>query len=210
MRQAIYQQLDLLEGPVSKRMEDLIDEALESLGRLARPRWTYRVYSLEDPRLKKLLQGGDLADLLRGASQGVVYLGSLGFEVDREEGRLACLSVERAWVYQGVASVYLAREEALWKGGLAREFSPLYATDSFSPGYGDFPLACQEEIFKLVPGQEVGVSLLSSGLMRPLKSKSGIFGLSKKEPVHRHRGCGTCLLRKTCQLKTQGRVCSYG
>jgi hypothetical protein len=64
-----------------------------------------------------------------------------------------------------------------------------------SPGYGDWPLAAQTAVFRLLPHEEVGVSLLPSLMMVPRKSVSfamwlGLDGL----PVPGLSGCDHCPL----------------
>ena len=47
----------------------------------------------------------------------------------------------------------------------------------FSPGMSGWPLSEQRHLFRLVPGQQIGVSLTSSSMMIPRKSVSMVVGI---------------------------------
>lgn len=64
-----------------------------------------------------------------------------------------------------------------------------------SPGYGEWPLAAQSAVFRLLPHEEVGVSLLPSLLMVPRKSVSFAIWLGPDGlPVPGLSGCDHCPL----------------
>ncbi len=63
----------------------------------------------------------------------------------------------------------------------------------FSPGYGDFPLESQKEIFSVLDcTRRAGISLTDSFLMIPSKSVSGIIGISKIKTDCESGGCESC------------------
>lgn len=53
-------------------------------------------------------------------------------------------------------------------------------TNRFSPGYCDWHLRAQHQLFSLLPHDFCGITLTESSLMQPLKSVSGIIGVGKK------------------------------
>jgi hypothetical protein len=53
-------------------------------------------------------------------------------------------------------------------------------TRHFSPGYGDWDINQQKEIFKIIPTHQIKVSLTKSGMMIPRKSLSWAIGLGEK------------------------------
>jgi hypothetical protein len=50
-------------------------------------------------------------------------------------------------------------------------------TDPFSPGYCNWSVADQHQLFALLPSRICGISLSDSALMHPIKSVSGITGI---------------------------------
>lgn len=48
----------------------------------------------------------------------------------------------------------------------------------FSPGYGDWPLAAQKDIFTILPMAEIGVKLSPELIMAPEKSITAVIGIA--------------------------------
>ena len=73
-------------------------------------------------------------------------------------------------------------------------------TNRYSPGYCEWPLSGQRELFAYIGDHPTGITLNESCLMQPIKSVSGIIGIGdavKKRPY----GCqicnsATCVYRK--------------
>lgn len=53
-------------------------------------------------------------------------------------------------------------------------------TNRFSPGYCDWDIGAQQQLFSLLPRNFCGIKLTESALMLPIKSVSGIIGIGKK------------------------------
>ena len=76
-------------------------------------------------------------------------------------------------------------------------------TRYFSPGYSDWGISHQKEIFKIIPAYKIGVKLNDSCMMIPKKSLSWVLGVGKniitpsKEEGH---SCKTCQA-KNCQFR---------
>ena len=63
----------------------------------------------------------------------------------------------------------------------------------YSPGYCGMEISQQSKLFQLMPAEAVGVSLMPSMLMHPLKSISGLVGLAPREAVSSYRSpCDLC------------------
>jgi len=91
---------------------------------------------------------------------------------------------------------YAAQVEDSLRGALASQ--GLELSSRFSPGYCDWGLAHgQQELFRFLSPQTIGISLLPSGMMSPLKSVTGICIAASRVP---HRApCPFC----------QHHVCRY-
>ncbi|NLY55363.1 MAG: hypothetical protein GX058_02510 [Firmicutes bacterium] len=59
----------------------------------------------------------------------------------------------------------------------------LSAGERISPGYGDWPLEAQHDLFPLTQGERIGISLNKSGLLVPRKSITALIGIDAD-------GCG--------------------
>lgn len=79
---------------------------------------------------------------------------------------------------------------------LARERG-MHITLSYSPGYCGWHVRQQPLLFSLLPDQPCGITLNDSCLMSPVKSVSGIIGLSAQPDVKVPYSCDICGL-ETC------------
>jgi len=71
-----------------------------------------------------------------------------------------------------------------------------------SPGGPRFPLSEQWQLFELVPAEEIGVSLTSSGVMVPRKSLSMVVGMGPRMRTWtKAESCARCNLRNTCRYR---------
>jgi hypothetical protein len=67
----------------------------------------------------------------------------------------------------------------------------LKITQRYSPGYCNWALISQKEIFSLLPENKCGISLTESSLMLPIKSVSGIIGVGSRVSKKDY-GCEIC------------------
>ena len=74
---------------------------------------------------------------------------------------------------------------------LEMQKSGLKISDSFSPGYCEWSVAEQQELFALLPENFCGVSLSESSLMWPIKSVSGMVAIGS-DMEHKGYQCYWC------------------
>ncbi|MDR2036967.1 MAG: 5-methyltetrahydrofolate--homocysteine methyltransferase [Bacteroidales bacterium] len=73
-------------------------------------------------------------------------------------------------------------------------------SNNYSPGYCNWPLTDQKELFSLVPEKFCGITLTDSCLMQPIKSVSGIVGIGS-QMVKRPYGCAICDMTECIRKK---------
>lgn len=82
----------------------------------------------------------------------------------------------------------------------------LLITNRYSPGYCNWQLNDQKQLFRLLPENHCGISLSESCLMQPIKSVSGIIGIGEKvrKSPYACDICNntTCLYRKVKNKKS--------
>jgi len=72
----------------------------------------------------------------------------------------------------------------------------LQVTNRISPGYGPWDVTQQRELFRLCPGEEIGVRLNASCFMTPVKSISLLAGAGVAARVdHYFSQCARCWMR---------------
>jgi 5-methyltetrahydrofolate--homocysteine methyltransferase len=77
----------------------------------------------------------------------------------------------------------------------------LYVTVSWCPGQYQFPLENQKTIFNTLQPWELQVNLTESYMMKPVKSLSGMMGLSEQEDHRNLIACQFCDLMENCPSK---------
>ena len=76
------------------------------------------------------------------------------------------------------------------------------ASSPINPGMPGLPITEQWQLLKMVPAEEIGVSLTSSGIMVPRKSVSMVIGIGPQMAKWtRAEVCARCHLKKTCPYR---------
>jgi hypothetical protein len=90
--------------------------------------------------------------------------------------------------------------DVLCQQGLA---AGLKVTNRISPGYGDWDVAEQRRVFRLCPGQPVGVTLNEACFMTPGKSISLLAGAGRAARVDDYFSqCARCWMRECAYRRT--------
>jgi hypothetical protein len=81
----------------------------------------------------------------------------------------------------------------------------LKITNRYSPGYCDWPVSDQHQIFSLMPDNFCGISLNSSALMNPIKSVSGVIGIGANVKFEEYL-CNRCNLKDCTYRKKHMKI----
>ena len=173
--------------------DDAIDALIEECLAEILPRLSYRVVYCELP-IKRTQDGLDLVfgrtnattvvKKLESCERIVLFAATVGLEIDRMIARCSAASPTKAFLMQAIGT---ERIEALcdrFCEELAREAAEKgYETGSrFSPGYGDFSIETQREIFAFLDcSRRIGLTRNESMLMSPSKSVTAIVGLRRTQ-----------------------------
>lgn len=133
-----------------------------------------------------------LADNLNGCNKAVVFAATVGIGIDRIISKYSAVSPSKAVLFQAIGA---ERIEALCNTFCNDicDKTGLYARPRFSPGYGDFDLSVQKDLFSVLNCQKlIGLTLTDSMLMSPTKSVTAIMGLSEKPQGKSYNKCKAC------------------
>ena len=185
----------------------LLQRAEQALRDAARP----RAVSLRAGRAAAAcLQGEDLERHLTGCEDCVLLACTLGAGVDAAQRAANAADMAYAVVLDALASALAeqiadAAEEALRRQ--ARE-EGLFLTGRFSPGYGDYPIALQNELLRLVDApRKIGLCATPAHLLVPRKSITAVLGLAGRPVTGSRAGCAHCALRGNCAYRKEGKTC---
>ena len=149
------------------------------------------------------IESMNLAKNLKGCEKIILFAATLGIEPDRLLYRLSCTSPHDAVIVQAIGTV--AIEE--WcnilcdKLGDEMKCNGYFLRPRFSPGYGDFSITSQKQIFNILDcGRKIGLTLTDSCMMVPGKSVTAVIGLSGENLHCGKQGCEFCN-KKDCSFR---------
>ena len=166
-------------------------------------RWDGGAMDIEGLRIESRALAGNLA----GCREVFLMAATLGMGPDTLIARAqAAGSMHRAVALQAVAAAMIEAWCDEVNAGLRRqaEARGKALRPRFSPGYGDFSLAAQEGIFRLLGAQRnIGITLTDSLLMLPTKSVTAVIGIADA-PTDCPAGCAACD-RTDCAFRDERR-----
>ncbi|MBN2795411.1 MAG: hypothetical protein JXR88_08410 [Clostridia bacterium] len=205
MKDDVYRYLKMQPG-----VDEDIDKKIEILLTKTDPgRTTYKVFDLiQDPLgIKDFepFESESLKPILKYADRIILFAATLGVEFDRKVKQLQYHNQLEMMLLDAVGS---AKVEALVDEMCEKIKTTLggYQTPRFSPGYGDFDLAFQEKLLRLIDGHKIGLTVTNSFLLSPSKSITGVIGFSLKPMDVKYNICDDCLRRTTCDKTICRRV----
>lgn len=187
-------------GKSNPQLDQLIQRAESEIIQAATPRYVSGKFPLsvtDDGAVVggTYLSSRTLAAHLNGCQEAFLVAFTLGPGVDALIKRYELVEMSLVPVLQACAAVYTEEQADAAQGDLeeyARE-QGLFLRPRYSPGYGDLPLSTQRFLFDaLQVSKRIGVTLTDTFLMLPMKSITGIVGLSP-DPSLCHVGkCMSC------------------
>lgn len=181
---------------IAARVQQVVEESQSYL----EPRGTFSVH-----RVKKREQGslqlggvtirGEIGAFMAQADRIAAFVVTVGKNVSiRATSARMGGDAFAALVFDAVGSWAVEAATDALMDRIERHLRPAEAlTLRYSPGYCGMEISEQQKLFRLLKAQSVGVSLLPSMMMQPLKSISGLVGLGPAEAIIRYRSvCDKC------------------
>lgn len=120
---------------------------------------------------------------LENCQSVIVFGATIGIEIDRYISRYSVCAPSKALMFQAIGAERIESLCDTFCDYISSEKNRLgfRTLTRFSPGYGDFPIQAQTEIFNVLDcHRKIGLSLNSSMIMSPSKSVTALAGISKK------------------------------
>jgi len=146
-----------------------------------------RMRIMERPEGAVVLEGGDVlrshrvAALLAGCTEVLLMGATAGYKIVAAVGRAAAdNNLARAVVYDATASEIV--DAALdwladyYRRAVRRE-NRTVLTRRFSAGYGDFSIAAQQQFFRLLELERLGITISPLHILAPEKSVTALTGI---------------------------------
>ena len=146
-----------------------------------------------------------IINLLKGANYLVLGVATIGSSLENRVSKFFTQGeYPRAIALDAVGTVAVESLSRYIKNLICQEAKEQYfkTTRYFSPGYGDWDISQQKDIFKIIPTNKIGVSLTESCMILPRKSLSWVIGIGKNItiPSKDNNSCQICQA-KNCQYR---------
>lgn len=205
--------------PLDKSTIKLIDDGIEKLHSLSKPRYVTKTFDIEKQNggihLKNTdvtLSGKDIVTHLNGCERCVVLAATLGIDVDNSIRISQNVSMSKAVVLDACAVEFIEKLCDNICNELVEKLKPdnLKITSRFSPGYGDLSIEIQSDIIRIVDAvRKIGLTVTNTNIMIPRKSVTAIMGIyNGEERIIERKNCKNCNLYKTCVYRKRGVKCN--
>lgn len=205
----LYRYLGYRQGAVpSARIASRIEQVTVDARSCLDPRGAFALYAITGRTEDSLTFAdatipGKVAGYLATAQRIAVFVATIGEKVSHLAAQARQNDDSLAeWILDSFGSwAAEATADALMERIRRNAFDGEALTLRYSPGYCGMALEQQRTLFQMVQTEAIGVTLMPSMLMYPLKSISGIVGLGPQEKVSTYRApCDYCN-RDGCHMR---------
>ncbi len=194
----------LMGGMLIPRMEEMLGQNRKVCLDSVDPKGIYDDFEIDrvegdDVYFKSgnIFTGPNISKILRGSEIAIIYIFTLGPEVDatirktNDSGDSLAVIMMDAITTNILECLGEYMAEIIKKEGIREKHWA--STCSYSPGQYKWTIEEQKEIFSMVDGSRIGVKLNSSFLMVPFKSVSGVYGFGHVDKIDKTRvACDLC------------------
>lgn len=174
----------------------LIEESIDELDKISQ--FNY-IYVDMTEKLDFIKNNQVYNNLLDGCSHYYLVAMTLGKRVDDKVKYYSKIDLKKMLVFDATCGAYL---EYLSDEYEKNNFNEIH-TYRFCPGYQGTKTDDLKEIFKILKPERIGINILDSNLMVPLKSMCGIIGFGKSK----NKTCGNCDIKEKCEFRKKGTTC---
>ena len=129
-----------------------------------------------------LAMGSVITKQLKNCASLAVYVSTAGHGMERWSSQLMAEGdMMQGFVVDAIASDLVEQTSVWLEKKIAESVKPngWSLTNRYSPGYCDWSVSDQHNLFSLLPSGFCGIRLTPSALMVPIKSLSGVIGVGR-------------------------------
>lgn len=207
----IYRYLGILNGEI--KINSILEKEIDDVKKECLDKLQYSVCYIETPISVKenvvdfgfgKILSESISKHLRNCDSAIIFASTIGLEIDRLIYKYGKVSPSKSLILQAIGT---ERIESLCDSFCKfiedeKIKENLKTTNRFSPGYGDFPLSFQKEIFSLLkPESKMALTLNESLIMTPSKSVTAVIGIGKTTNCD-NKKCQSCE-KKDCTFRSK-------
>ena len=185
----------------SARVASVLDEYIENANQLIEPLYSYIIKDIERVRRSCVFIDGSIVlrsqvitEMLKECNKIAIFVATIGSHLEETVIRLAedGLVLQSA-ILDSIGSVATEKVADHVQNEVKKvaEAEELCTSRRFSPGYCDWTIRQQKEVFRALDGNTAGIRLTRECLMLPRKSMSGIIGIGPRN-MENYNPCKTC------------------
>ena len=172
-------------GEADTRLQTLISSCMEKLAAVCVPRHVVKqlpcTVASDYVTIDTLeIKSTSLAIHLGNCAQVYIFAATLGADVDRLILQRTKIDSTEALCIQACSAAHIENYCSSIEHELAgtNKSKGLYLRPRFSPGYGDFDIACQTNLLYALQAQKhIGLSETKNHMLTPLKSITAVIGI---------------------------------
>ena len=195
LKDSVYLYLGYKNKKYDESIDNIIDECLLEVEKLAQFKYMYMEFNYLIPLLEKEAY----QKFLKGSTNYYLCAMTLGRAISDKIRYYSKSNMHKMVIFDACASAYL------------EYLSDKYQNDNlgddlsfrFCPGYGNTSVNDLKEIVKYLDIKKIGIELLDSCIMIPEKSMIGIIYHNKNIK----KSCEGCIKEKNCDLRKDGITC---
>jgi len=186
---------------VDDGMKQEVTGMLQEIGLFLRPEYAYVIVDGVLDQTDNTLTVGEttfhlgkiISHQLRGSQRYCFFVCTAGTAFQEFQDRLKTEGdMLREFIANAIGNVLAEKVADVMEAELGRSILPLHHTNRFSPGYCEWQVPEQQQLFSLFEQkQPCGVTLTDTSLMIPLKSVSGLIGIGENVKKLEYT-CGLC------------------
>lgn len=196
---------------IDSQTAQMIDDIATELEKSSLPKSIYREYDCKVTGSEVefgglTIRSRNLATNLKGCERVVLLAATIGRQADFMIKKYSVSNMAKAAVVQAAGAACIEsyvdeveadiREDAKARG--------LYLRPRFSPGYGDFALEHQRDIFQMLEcSKRIGLTLTEGNLMMPSKSVTAVIGLTTKKRESCQMEKCSCCGKADCEFRQE-------
>lgn len=197
----VLRYLGYLDAEADEQTRESIKQISAQFTECVKPKGVWGLWECEVRASQVVLAGititsKSLAEHLSDCDHAVLMAATLGVEADALVRRYSVLDMGKALVAQAVGAAMIEEYCDRLENGILQkaDIEEAGSAKRFSPGYGDFDISYQKDIFRLLDcTKRVGLTLTDGYMMTPTKSVTAVIGLSK-DALCKTDKCEQCII----------------
>ncbi len=185
----------------------VFDDAVKAAINLAEPKVIYEFFpisvrndTVNFPDFS--VKSKNLSKNMHASDMGIIFAATLGIKSERELIKRKTDSTSLVFInaaFTAILEDIINRTFLELREMLAKENR--FLRPRFSPGYGDFELLFQKDIFRALDlERRMGMALTENLFMIPSKSVTAVCAVSKTNQMCQLSGCEACNKKNSCQF----------